>query len=309
MRFFMPLVILATFSINAFAMPVQHDFLGQYQLAKPDKASKIQKADFIYNNDNVLVVVTNRSEQEYEVNEAAEDGVIYEGSNEPNCDGDEPQCWYDSATSIRLKTINVDGRQLPQLTITITVSNAWDEVGKDDITTTYVLNWTKPLSHAIPFYVNTQTPAELDQLSKSCRSELKNLEHERGAGYINVNDVCPYVWSAQLREPFDEALLNYLRSLQSGRNRRKVEKVSAEELSNKVFKPARALANKYEPKKANSPSRAKILAQIDLIEEFAARSPVIYTYKSSMREAMIVLVDPETKISSQFDIKVADKWM
>lgn len=275
--------------------------LGLYKLVKADKKSDIQKAELIYNADNKLVVITDE-DLEYELSGPKGSGVIYDGNDEPNCGGEEKKCWYDSHTEIKLIKAIVDGQEIPQLQIQITKSNAWDEQGTDDYTTTYVLNWDKTLDYAIPYYVNDLSPTDLENIVESCKRELKNIEFEDGAHYLGENDVCPYPHSVRLREPMNKALAYLFKDLSRGRKKPEIQKVTAEQLKKNVFNKARRLAERYKPARSGSATREDILAQIDKIEAYASRGDEIYTYPF-LRDTEMLVLDLKTKIVSRFNIR------
>lgn len=283
------------------------EILGLYTLETPNKKSQLQKAELIYNNDNVLVVTTDRNDSEYELSGPDKNGVIYEGEDEPNCDGDEPVCMFDSRTVITLRKGVVGGVETPQLAIEITESNAWDEYGKDDTTTIYILNWNKPLKHAIPYFVNIKVPAA-EKLAESCAEALGHLEREDGADYTNSNDICPRPRSVQLRKSFDESLAAYMNYQTSGgRTKRDLKELTAAQMKRDVFNKVRAIARKYKPQKANSASQADVLDQIDKIEDFVAQGDILYTYRF-VRDAVIVVVDSKKMQATTFNIKVTNKF-
>jgi hypothetical protein len=274
--------------------------LGLYKLEKPDRKSDLQEVEIVYNNNNELVARVDRNDQEYTL-DAAQAGVIFEGEDEPNCGGEEQQCWYDSSTVISLEK----SRDGWRMTIKIVQSDAWDESGKTDETKTWKLLWEKELDYAIPYYLNIPTPAGLEKLVKSCNARLKDIEYEDGAGYLNENDICPFPRSVQLRDPFEKALKFYLKYEVS--QKRKLEQVTPAQLKTKVFNRARALAAKYKPKDKKSPSRQDVVEQIDLIEQYASKADILYTFPH-LRDGEIIMVDTKTKTISKFGIKVTDKY-
>ena len=279
--------------------------LGLYKIPQVLRSSEIKEAELIYNEDNVLVLRVDRNSQEYILEGPDTNGVVFTGDDEPNCDGGEEKCWYDSHTEIKLQKALVGGREIPQLTIVITESNAWDDSHTDDVTTTHILNWSGKLDHSIPFYVNTETQEPLAELAKSCGQELRNLRYEPGSRYLSVNDVCPYPHSVQLREPIDTALTYFLQSRGGATSRNRPQLVTTAALKRRVFNRARSIAKKYNPTRAEMPPREKIFEQIDKIEEYASKSDSIYTYRFAS-DAIVIVVDLKTKIVSWFSIKVAN---
>lgn len=277
--------------------------LGQYTLATPDSSADLQKAELIYNNDNQLVVVTERNEEEYLLTGPNAGDVVYSGEGEPNCDGDEPTCYYDVETTIKLtSTTNTAGETIPQLAITITVSDAWIEDGSSDATTTYVLNWAKTLPYQIPYYVNVETPADLKALVTSCNAVLGKLSYDGATGYLNVNDVCPWVSAFQYREPQADAIENLLSGWVGSRQRASLRELNPAEVKTVVFDKARALASKYQAKDGIAPQ--DIVAQLDLVEAFTQKADRVY-YVTSGRHAELFLVRETTKSIVRFQVAVS----
>ena len=119
-------------------------------------------------------------------------GIIVQSNDEPNCGGEEEHCLYDGQVIVQLSTgVNQVGQTVPQLTIGITVYDAWDEPGVAYDSQSYVLNWTGRLPDAILYYLNVEIPADLGKIVTDCKTALAKLGYDDNSEYINFNDVCP----------------------------------------------------------------------------------------------------------------------
>ncbi len=278
---------------------------GEYKLVKTNSKSEIQKAEVVYNADNALVVRVERNDGEYELSEPNKNGVVFEGEDECNAgSGDEPNCYFDAKTIIKLQPVKVRGEEIPQLTIEITVMDGYDENYEETIT--YVLNWSKSLDHAIPYYINIQSPPALKQLSTACELELKDIGYDSAAGYLNVYDICPHASTFQYREPFSKSFEALKKEWVGKNSKDSLEEITPKE-AKQLFNKARALAKKYKKKKDSSVTSKKILAQIKKVEDYVLAADQIYFHKY-IRDAMFFVVDKDKKIISRFGIKITNKY-
>lgn len=294
-------LLLATNTVWAKAAFQLNDeaILGQYTLVAQDANSEIQTAEIVYNNDNVLVVRTDRNDSEYELTGQDKSGVIVDFQDEPNCGGDEDFCGYDSQVTIKLLAANVNGEKVPQLSFEITVSNAWDEVGDEDETTTYVLNWSKTLPYQIPFYLNIETSADIKKISDDCQAAIPDLEFDSETGYLSNNDVCSRPYSVKYRDDVNEAM-PYI--IAGWGNPEKTKLVTAQGLKKDYFGPAKALASKYK----NDPkvTSAQIIEQLQILESFVLKADRVYAYQYVDDNVTLFVVNEKTKIVSIVYFKV-----
>lgn len=273
--------------------------LGQYALTKANSASEVQTAELVYNNENKLVIRTERNESEYELSGPDSNDVIFDEEGEPNCGGEEERCLFDARTTIRLVGATVNGKTVPQLSITITVSDAWIEDGSTDETTTYVLNWSKSLPYAIPFYLYAEVPADLKTLSANCKAKLETIKFDTETGYLNSNDICPYTTAFQYRDDFDVAF-EYLKKDWVG-SRSVLRELSRQEVKSLVFDRARALAAKY--KTAGGITAQDIIAQLDLAEAYVLKADRVFAYEWG-RHSQFFVVDTSTKTITYFSVVI-----
>ena len=292
-----------SFTICAQAGPSIKDpaLLGQYTLVKPNAKSELKTAKLVYNHDNVLVVMTDRNDSEYEISEPNEKGVIFDFQDEPNCDGDEPHCFYDSQVTVKLGSgKDVNDNAVPQILIEITVSDAWDDSGVSYTKETYVLNWSKALADANPYYLNVKAPADLAALSKKCKATLAKIAFDDKVSYLNSNDICPYVSAFEYRASFKDAFTQIKTDWVGEKQVSKVKLLTPTQVKAEIFDKAKALAAKY---KAKGPVTSKmIIEQINKIEAYVASKSKVYAYQS-LRGMSMFVVDEETKIITHFDTR------
>ncbi|MCB9073604.1 MAG: hypothetical protein H6623_08275 [Bdellovibrionaceae bacterium] len=283
--------------------------LGEYTLIKKNSKSDVQKAELIYNNDNQLVVRTDRFDQEYELSSGDKDGVVYTGEDEPNCDGGEDVCEYDLQTTIKLLSTTVDGKEMPQLSIEITIANAWDEDGKDNYTNTYILNWSKTLPYAIPFYLNALVPEEAQALNQSCMENLKDIEYDfETTSYHSATDICPNPDYFTYRNDLDEAF-PYLKNGWLGKKHAsQVQEVSKEDVKKLVFDAAKNLAQQYQAKKASLTS-ATIISEIEKIESYALNAGDRYFIYPNYRSMGMFIANTKNKTIVRLMIQVSKNNM
>jgi len=173
--------------------------LGSYGFNSPTIEPQFESLEIRYNLDNVLVVVRD-GDYEYELTEPDENGVIYQGEDEPNCgSGDEANCLWDSNITITLvKGETFNGDEGPQLRFELTVSDAYDETYEE--TYSYVLGWRAEIPDAVPYYYNAEATAELEHRVELCKAAANE------AGLWNANDYCSFTSNFRLREGVDPDL-------------------------------------------------------------------------------------------------------
>ena len=270
--------------------------LGEYKLENANRKSEIKKAELVYNEDQVLVVRVDRNDEEYELSGPDKNGVVFEGEDECNAgSGDEPNCYYDAETIIKLDSVTVRGETIPQLTIQITVMDGYDEDYQK--TTKYVLNWSRELNHAIPYYTNTKNPRALHQIIETCNRELNDLEYDDVTRYTNTNDICPFARSVKYRD-LNKALAA-LQKTDLGEDMKEVTESEAKQL----FQQAKNLAKKYKGKGGSSVTPKKIVEQINKVEEYVLAADQIYYYPF-FDSAEFVIVNKDKKIITRFGIQI-----
>lgn len=260
---------------TAATMPEATDpvLLGQYTLAKPDPKSDLKVASVIYNNANQLILNEDRLDTEYALTGPDKNGILYDGEDEPNCDGDESACYYDSRTLIKLAMIaKPDGSLIPQITISITSTNAFAEDGKvDESTTNYVLNWTNEIADAIPFYLNAKPSAAVAALMIDCETVVKPTVGHGGVG--NTREVCGAVSAYKFRSTFAEAFPYFLKSA----------------------KGTKAITvDKF---------KEKLQDQVDAIRDFIANNSDKLYYRQSTTTAYVYSVDLKTSTITEFRLE------
>ena len=277
----------ATYKLNN---PV---ILGEYQLKKADKKSEVQKAELRYNVQNQLVVILDRNEQEFEISGPDKNGVIFEGTDEPNCDGDEPACYFDAETKITLTSTKVNGDEVPQLVVEITVANAWkeDEAGEK---TTYVLNWVKELPNAIPFYTEAKNPRELDKVLTACKKVVEPTVGHGGVG--NEADICGLGIETYHYRGSVGQTLSYFKKERIVTKKRLI-RLNEETLNTRVFAGAEAKIKALNPNELKVGRKALIAESRKLKNYILKTSDIIYYYQFSNTAVLVTFNTGEQTIT------------
>lgn len=275
--------------------------LGKYKLAKAKKDSEVQSVELIYNHDNELMVYTDRNGNEYVLHEKPDkNGVIFDSEDEPNCDGDEPHCYYDSRTTITLTKTTVRGREIPQLILSITQSNAWDETGQDDFTSTYILNWSKPLAYAIPFYLNAKDPREWQVIQKNCRQTVEPTE---GLGGLNSPwEVCAASETKKYRDTLEKAWPYYAKD--NFADKSKVKRITANDIKRRVFRKVISIINKYDDRELKV-SKDKLREQVRLQQDYVLANYDTFYHYQYFDTAYVIAVDTKQKLI--FEMRIDTK--
>jgi len=306
------LFLALSFSVAAHAAQSVKDYalLGEYKLVKTNAKSEIQTAKLVYNHDSQLVVMTDRSEDfEYQVSEANDKGVIVDFQDEPNCDGDEAHCYYDSQVLIKLgSAVAANGQSVPQLSIEVTSSDAWDESGKTFETNTYVLNYSKPLADAIPFYINFESPADLKDLSAECNAKLNEIAYDDATSYLGAQEICPILSSATVmyRDSFEDAFAQIKVDYAGKKLAAQVKLLSAAQIKSEVFDKAKALAAKYKASKGTVTAK-DILEQLNKVQAYVSSKDQVYAY-SSLRGVSLFVVEKEAKLVHRLNVRTSTEY-
>ena len=293
-------LILCLWSVSTFAAEYKLDdpaILGEYVLIHPNKKSEIEKAYIRYNHDNQLVVNVDRNDGEYPLSEPDKGSdVVYSGEDEPNCDGDEPACYYDSKIEIELTSTVAKSRQhLPKLTLTITETNAFDD---DDAgtTTTYELVWSKEIPDAIPFYVTAEPLTALARLNRECERVVKPTQYD---GIGQAKDICAYEGNYKYRDAFGPAMADFLRN----NSVRKDTKRTTPAALKKVFAQHITKIKNLKQKDLKVPKK-DLVAQAKKVHEYILDSyKTFYTRKHSYGgDITVYAVNFEEQMITEFTI-------
>lgn len=271
--------------------------LGEYTLSPAKKKSEVQSAKLRINPDNKLVLEVDRNTADYELTGPDDSGLVFNGDDEPNCDGDEPACYYDAQTTISLDSVKVGGKDVPQLTLKITEVNAFDDEDGGTINT-YVLRFAHSLPDGIPFYTNTKLPAKLASLIKDCENAINPKKSV--AGHVK-SLVCTrsqtYEYRGSLRET-----LKYLFNDQYGTEAKKPKQITEARLKKSIFpmiaKAIKSLGNDEDTK--NSVMAAQSREMRKYVLEAADR---IY-YIPYIDSGHIYVVDEESKLITLMRFKI-----
>lgn len=182
------LTLLTVFSTSALASTFDINdprILGQYERVKASPEAAIDDVKIIYNNDGELVLVRD-GDIEYPLFAADAAGLVHQSEDECNAgSGDEPDCYYDANFEIRLTSVrNNRGHIIPQIKINVDRVDGYE--ANPDYSYEVVFNWSAELEDAVPFYYNTQNPADLQAVLENCKSEFSAIT---GSLY-NENRVC-----------------------------------------------------------------------------------------------------------------------
>ncbi len=200
--------------------------LGQYELLKPTSKSGLNLAQVRINSENKLVVTTDLNDQEYELTGPDKNGVVYDGQDEPNCDGDEQRCLYDSRTIIKLTMENnAAGDVVPHLEIQITETNAFDESGKDEANYTWKLAWLKALPDSVSLFFKTANDAKTQAIYDHCEAVIAP---SIGSGISS--GFCPTVYSYDLKATVAQSMKAIFHE-ESAKN---VKVISADQLQEQI---------------------------------------------------------------------------
>lgn len=316
------LLLLTTWTLSAQASYSLQDpeILGEYALAQSNTSSEVQKAELIYNSDNQLVVKTDRDEVEYELSEPDKNGVIYSGEDEPNCDGGESVCSYDSLTVIRLQTHQEkSGKESPQLSIEITKSYAWsegcggtddsgnDQPACDDETSTYVLNWSKELAYSIPFYTNAEHPPVIKKMSETCLAAMKGVDFDSETAYLGPYQICGgALVSFKYRDSLETAFPYFLKDWLGGNEKPPVE--VSDVIVADLFDQSINLASKYKGKGTSTITSSMIMEQIGRFKTQMLKQYDTFFNIPAMdkfdNKAKIIAVNTKEKTITLLEIKI-----
>lgn len=276
--------------------------LGEYKLAKANKGSEIQKVELIYSHDNELIVYADRNDSQYPLTDPNKDGVVFEGEDEPNCgSGDEPSCYYDARTTITLVKTTVHGKEIPQLVISITQADAYDDTGANDFTTIYTLNWSKKLPDAIPYYLNVKDPRDWQSIQKKC---LKTVEPTDGLGGISsVWDICGQSETVKYRETIEEAWPYYVKDNVS--KNEKLVKLSPSDVKKRIFGKMLAIIKKLDERELKV-SKEQLREQVKLQEEYVLSKYSLFYHYQYVDTAYLIAIDKDGQLitSFRFDTKL-----
>lgn len=294
------LSVLMTMSLSAFAKGTKEavdlkdpSILGKYEITKATGEETLDEAELRYNEDNKLTLYYNNNE--YELTGPDEKGIVYDGDDEPNCDGDEQSCMYDSHITIWLKT---DARDdVPKIEVELTTDDAFDESGKSLATNNYKLRWTKKLANAIPYFTNASDPKELKALMEEC---AKIAGPEVGHALGNDKLICTINSTFKYRTP-EKAAINALIKYYSGNNK-KVKKMSPAQLKAKVFAKNEAKIKELDRKELKGSLKDLlvqarkvqnlILKYSDLIyAEDRGPSAVVYSVNRAAKTVVVYQID------------------
>ncbi len=294
------LLFLAFWALPSFASSKldNPDILGEYTLQPRNKNSDVQTAQIRINVDKKIVVTLNDDDNEFELTEPNAKGVIYDGDDEPNCDGDEENCYYNASTVIRLKTKGRGSKAVPQLQVTIEKVNAFNESGDDDSTTTYVLNWSRELPDALPFFTNAKTPASLSALLESCKTLVVPTVGQGGIG--NFSDICTSTNTYDYRGGFSEAFKYMLRA-RGGGSKKETKKITPARLQSKVFGAVDKMIDGLESKDLKV-SKKQLKAEVKKIETYILEnSELLYLYQYT-DTAIVFSVNKNEKVITIYHI-------
>jgi len=290
---------------SAFASDYKLDdpaILGEYKLTKASKESEIQKVELIYSHDNELIVYTDRNDSQYPLTDPNKDGVVFEGEDEPNCgSGDEPSCYYDSRTTITLGKTTVRGKEIPQLVISITQSDAYDDTGANDFTTVYTLNWSKAMPDAIPYYLNAKDPSEWLNIKKRCEKVVGPTDGF--GGIASVWDICGLSDTVKYRETIEEAWPYFVKDNVS--KNEKLVKLSTSDVKKRIFGKMLAIIKKLDGRELKV-SKQELKEQVMIQQEFILSKYDLFYHYQYFDTAYLIAIDKEGKLitSFRFDTKL-----
>jgi hypothetical protein len=262
------LLICSLISASAWASSYKltdEDILGKYVLHKANKKSDVQWAEVKFNTDNKLVVITNRDDNQYELTGPDKNDLVFTGTDEANCDGDEPSCVYDAETKIWLSKVKGG----PQLTIDISTDDAFDESGKSAETTEYLLDWDKDIPDAIPFYTNMKkNPKPVETLIAACKAAIKS---ELGKAISNAGEICSNPNSVKYRGDFDKAWKWFVNDWVGEHNAKDVKKYSDKKLQGLFDKQIEEI-NKIADKDLVKLSKADLVQQATKVQKYISEN-------------------------------------
>jgi hypothetical protein len=277
--------------------------LGEYALTPANKSAELQSVELIYNPSNELTL--NTIDNEYILTGPDKDGVIFEEDGEPNCDGDEGQCWYDVHTVARLgKVKNAAGEEVPQIGLEITRADAFDDSGKSEETLVYVFTWSKTLPYATPYYLETATPADLAKINTDCMATLNRMTMDINS-FTNPIDICPNPATYKYRDSIDDAFAYYIKSWY-GPKSKDVKLLTPAQAKSKIFAKAKALARVYNGKSGPVDSKM-LLDQINTVEAYALKADKIY-FIQYLKEANLYLVDLKEQTFTRISMLTTTKY-
>ncbi|MGE3759387.1 MAG: hypothetical protein AB7H97_16610 [Pseudobdellovibrionaceae bacterium] len=299
--------ILLFFSVTTFAKGKgeivdlkDQAILGKYEINVPTDDESLDSAELRISEDKKLTLYYNNNE--YELTGPDKNGVVYSGDDEPNCDGDEPTCYYDVHTTVWLKSARVKGKQTYQLQVEIERDDAFDETGKSMSTEYYTLNWSEELANAIPFFTRANAPNELGELMENCN---KAVEPTVGFGVSNSNDICTFNSTFKYRSP-EKTAIRELIKFYSGRNS-KVQKITAAQLQALVFDKNEEIIKNLDDKKIKVPVK-DLLAEARKVQKIILKysdwiyaktkgpSAIVYSVNRASRTVVIYHIDVPYKL-------------
>ena len=260
--------------------------LGEYHLLTPNAKSEIQWAQVKYNNDNDLVVLVDRNEEEYLVSDPLAEGIIYSEDGEPNCDGGEDACYFDVHTTIKM--VDVPSGK-PRLSIELSVADAFDESGKSEEKTTYTLEWAKEIPDAIPFYTNQKHPTALQNVLDACEAAVRPTVGFGGVS--NTSLICTRPTSFAMRDPIDESFKYFLKDWDS---KHKSKEISAKEMQKTVFADAESAIKKLNASELKV-SQAELINQNREIQNYILLNSNKFYFHPYVRSTIVIAVNTESK--------------
>ena len=282
-------ILLALALSNSLAMAAgfklnDPSILGEYRLSRANKKSELQVAQIRYNVDNKLVVMVDRLDQEFELSGPDKNGVIYEGEDDPNCgSGDEPSCMFDANTKIRLVSAKVGGEWIPQLIVEVTEVDAYVD-GDAGTDYKWVLNWSRSIPDAIPYYISAEVPKEFARIIESCKKELKDESS------VNEMDVCSFTRAYTYRGSETRAVNKYIKD--NARKDRKMKQISEKTLTGKIFAGVNAWINGLDQRDLKM-KKSEILAQSKKIQNFIVENCDKIYFEQGYNDANLLCVNTE----------------
>lgn len=291
------LFILSLLPVPGFAAQYRLDdpaILGEYALEKPDKKSDVQKAVVRFNADNDLIVDFKGDGEGFVMTGPKRGGVVVDFQDEPNCDGDEEACYYDSQITIRLQETEKSGVRIPQLIIEVTSMNAFDDQDQGE-TTTYVLNWKREIKNGVAYFLNVKNPRDLTTIYNRCKKEI---EKTIGSGVHNLARICSNPKTVKFREPADEAVQAYIDEWDTKGEGRFLTPAKLKQL---VFDKSLRDLEKIDESELKIP-KAEVIAQAQAIYDWITTNSTRIHYHDFASIAVLQVINDDKKLITTFMI-------
>lgn len=284
--------------LAAIAAPVHfsdESILGQYTAETTTPATEIKAATLRFNADNQLVLTTDRYDQEYVLSNVGDSDVVFDEDGEPNCDGDEPSCYYDAHTQIRLGR---DAKGIPQVVISITTMDAFDDTGTSQETNTTALKWANTIPDAHSFYLNVAVPADLAKVMADCKAAVTPT-----IGFGGVNNwttICTDLVSTVLFRDEIDVALPYLWKASAGSE--KVKELTKKEFRTVVLAGALKRLKALDQKKLKVERKFLVAQFMSVANYILNQSDRIFVFQFA-DTAFVYSVNTKTKMIHEFLIR------